>query len=526
MKKQMIAGNAKAATKMKRKTAIILAAVSAFVLAGIVALVLGLTLGGRAYDYTKKDLTKYLKLKRSDYIGIKVELTKDYSVTDETIADKLLALRIANRTDENNTVLALLDWGYDAHIYYWGTCKDEYGNDIQFSGGSNMASSAPSELTLGSGSFIDGFESGLVAARIYPADTGRDYNTTKGLEIGTTDIVYLSLDHYRYTDAEGTDEIGSFSNLRVDLSAPGLLGATFAEQIAKLKTGDSFDFGYSSSKNTAPLSIDVNGDGVTEELVLSGSVLALATREDSVEIKATFPDDYQEESLQGKTATFHVIVESVDEYDVPSEKSLTEKMVKTVYADFECDETGDAFLAALREHLRSVAAEEKAEERREDIENEIWKSLMENVKFTGKYPKKAVKENRKTLEAEMRSEYQYYSNLWYQQYQSSLGTFEEFVEIYYDVEKGDSWKDYLEKRAKEVTREEILVYSIVKAEKWLLTDAEYEAGKEELLEEYAELYDMDKDEVYDRIGRDAIYENILFEKLLTKLTENAEITEK
>ena len=476
------------------------------------------------YDYTKKDLTKYLKLKRSDYIGIKVELTKDYSVTDETIAEKLLALRIANRTNESSTKNSFLDWGYDVHVRYWGTYADEYGNAIQFSSGTNMADK-PSELTLGSGSFIEGFEAGLIGKSTL--GTYREYNSTKGLEIGSTDIIYLSLDHYRYTTADGIDEVGSFSNLRVDLSAPGVLGEVFAEQLAKLKTGDSFDFGYSTSKKTAPLAIDVNKDGVTEDLVLSGSVLALAESEsETAAVQVTFPEDYQEESLKGKTATFHVYVDSVDEYDVPSVSALTEKMVKKTYADFACDATGDEFEAALREYLGTVAAEEKEEERRKDIEDKIWTHLMKSVSFTGKYPKKALKENRKSLKAEMQSEYRYYSNLWYQQYQSDLGTFEEFAELYYDIEEGDDWEDYLEKRAKEVTREEILVYSIVKAEKWLLTDAEYEEGKEKLLEEYAELYNMDKDEVYDQIGRDAIYENILFEKLLKKLSENAVITDK
>ena len=47
-----------------------------------------------------------------------------------------------------------------------------------------------------------------------------------------------------------------------------------------------------------------------------------------------------------------------------------------------------------------------------------------------------------------------------------------------------------------------------------------------MLEEYAELYGMDKDEVYDQIGKEAIYESVLYEKLLKKLTENAVITEK
>ena len=506
---------------MKRVTKSVAAAIAALML------VLALASCGGGYDYIKKDLTKYLKIGRADYIGIPVTLTGDYSVTDQMIEDAVRAICIANRTDKKTgTATTILDWGYDTHIYYWGEYTDEYGNDIQFSGGSNMTASSPSDLTLGSGSFIDGFESGLVASRICPGDTNRDYNTVKGLEIGQSDVVYLYLDNYLYTSEDGEQKSGSFSGLRVDLANPGLLGAVFAEQIARLRTGDSFDFGYSSSGKTEPLSIDVDGDGVAEKLALSGSVAALSLNEKSVQVTATFPEDYSEESLRGKEARFHVVVDSVDRYDVPNERSLTAKMVQAVYSDFESTAEGDAFLAYLREYLQGALEKEQAQQRQADIETEIWKYLMENANFTGKYPKKALKENRKELKSQMQNEYRYYKQLWQQEYQITVNSFEDFAENYYDIGDAESWDDYFEKRVKKRTREEILVYSIVKAEKWDLTDAEYESGKAEILAEYAALYDMDEQDVFDLIGRKTIYENTLYKKLLSKLCECAVITER
>ncbi len=481
-----------------------------------------------SFDYMKKDLTKYLKLKRSDYIGVKVELTDDYSVTDSDVEDALLALRIANRSGgKTGSKIDTLTWGYDAHIYYWGTYEHENGQTVQFSGGSNMTASEPSKLTLGSGSFIDGFESGLVDLRVCPVDTYREYHSTKGLEIGITDIVYLEIAHYRYTDAAGKETVGSFSGLRFDPSDPGALGVDFARAITALKTGDEFDFGYASFRETEPLMIDWNGDGVKEELVLSGSVSALSPSERSVAVTATFPEDYGEESLQGKTATFHVVIDSVDTYDVPSERELTEKMVQKTYADFKSEETGDAFLAAVRAHLRAALTEAEAERRESDIESKLWAYLMDTVRFTGKLPKKALKENRAEIKAEMENEYAYYKQVWSQQYGIELNSFGEFANLFYDIEKGKTWKDYLETRAKRATREEILVYSIIRAEKWDLTDAEYEAGKARILAEYMEEYpDMDEDEIFRQIGKTAIYESVLFDKLLAKLAENAEVTEK
>ena len=248
----------------------------------------------------------------------------------------------------------------------------------------------------------------------------------------------------------------------------------------------------------------------------------MASKESTVEVVATFPEDYGTESLRGKEVTFHVVIEYVDDYTLAE---ITPDFIKENYEDFETAETEtDAIVAAFRTYISEKLAEELADNRVEDIKSKIWDYLMENTEFTGKYPKKAVKENRKSIRGQLENEYAYYNQLIYQQYGTTFSSLEEFVKLYYSLDADTSLSDYLDMRAKEVVREELIVYSIIKQQGWDLTDEEFDEGAAKLVEEYKELYDMDEDEVFEYFGRQAIYESLLYDKLMDKLYESAQVT--
>ena len=475
-----------------------------------------------SYDYMKKNLSKYVKIDSEDYLGIPVTLYSDYEVSDEDVEEAIRLFKIDNRTlRESASKTTFIDYGDDAYIWYWGTYVNETnGFDIQFEGGTTMSSSSSSKLTIGSGSFVEGFESGLID--VVAQKTRREYDTTKDREVKSDSIVYLNVEHYKYTDAEGKVTTGKFSSLRVDLADPGILGSAFAEKLATMKVGGTFDFGYESTATDSALSIDWDANGTPESLAIVGKISAMASKESTVEVTAKFPKDYSAEELRGKTATFHVVVQYVDDYDLPE---LTPELLKEKYEDFKTESTDQAtVLAEFDTYLRGVLAEQLAEQKKEDIKTKVWDYLMENTDFTGKYPKKAVKENREEIHEQLKLEYAYYNQLFYQQYGTTFESLSEFVKLYYELDEDESLGDYLDKRAKEVAREELIVYSIVKAEGWDLTDEEYAEGEAKLLEEYAELYDMDKEDVYDHFGRQAIYESLLYDKLMDKLSESAEVS--
>ena len=475
-----------------------------------------------SFDYKNKNLSKYIDIDSEDYTGIPVTLYSDYEVSEDDVEKAIRLLKIDNRTlSAAASKTTFIGYGDDAYIWYWGSyINEDNGYEVQFEGGTCMASNSSTKLTIGSGSYVEGFESGLLSK--VAQKTRRVYDTTKDRELKSDSIVYIDVEHYKYTDADGKVTTGSFSTLRVDLANPGILGERFADKLASLKVGGTFDFGYESTATDTALSIDWNGNGTAESLAIVGKIKALATNESYVEVEAVFPKDYSAEELRGKTATFHVVIQYVDDYDLPE---LTPELLKESYEDFKPEATEtEAVLAEFDTYLRGVLADQLAEQREEDIKSKIWDYLMENTTFTGKYPKKAVKANKKDIREQLEAEYAYYNQLIYQQYGTSFSSLSEFVTLYYDLEDGVSLNDYLNQRAKEVTREELIVYSIIKAEGWDLTDEEYAEGEAELIEEYAELYDMDKDEVLEYFGYEAIYESLLYDKLMDKLYESVRVT--
>ena len=106
---------------------------------------------GKKYDVYNYDLSEYVTV--GTYKGVTVN-DAEMTVTDEDIAQQVLLARsnFAEYTRKNSAA-ALTD---QLNIDFTG-----YMNGKEFAGGSAV----DTDLTLGSGQFIDGFESGLVGAK-------------------------------------------------------------------------------------------------------------------------------------------------------------------------------------------------------------------------------------------------------------------------------------------------------------------------------------------------------------------------
>jgi FKBP-type peptidyl-prolyl cis-trans isomerase (trigger factor) len=507
---------------MKRSTRLIAA------IAVLLALCLTLASCGGGYPYMKRNLSKYVTLSREDYIGIPLTLTEDYTVTEEDIDKEIGLIRLAHRElVKKGLTLGKVAWGDDAYIYYWGTYKKN-GYDIQFNGGTNMSDRSAYQLPIGSGTFIEGFEDGLIGIRASNTSMTRD-NVNGGSTIKAGQIVYLNVD-YRYDDGTGKVTSGEFIDLRVDLADPGIFaalltggenGESFADTFLGKKVGDGFDFGYGKNATNGRLTFDWDGNGTaSEKLAISGKIVGIA-EETSVEVKANFPKDYGNEELNGVEATFHVVVTMVDKYTVPA---LTEEMVKEEFSDFDKGE--EEFEVALRAYLRDMLEEEADTTRKNDLRDLIFEHLKEKAKFTGKYPKKALKEAYGEQYDLYESEYYYYCDYVKQQYGSEYsGDIEDYVAFQYGLAEDVSLKDYLNAEAKNIVREKLLLYSIIKAEGWDLTDAEYDEESEKVLAQFAKSYSSTPEKILNTLGEDYIYEYVLFKKAINKLIDASVITE-
>ena len=105
----------------------------------------------KATDYK---VEKYVKL--NDYMNMTVELSQDYSVTDEAIQSYIEYLMSQYPSYEVSDKKTVED-GDIVNIDYVGKVDGE-----EFSGGSATGQ----HLTIGSGSFIDGFEDGLIGVNV------------------------------------------------------------------------------------------------------------------------------------------------------------------------------------------------------------------------------------------------------------------------------------------------------------------------------------------------------------------------
>ena len=122
------------------------------------------------FDYLNADLTEYISLPSTNYLTSKVTLGSEYVVTDKMV-DEYMADFLFDKKTKTNGDTQITDQpiklGDSAFIYYTG-----YLDGVAFQGGSNAADPKPYELSIGSGSFIPGFEEGLIG--IVPNSTSKD----------------------------------------------------------------------------------------------------------------------------------------------------------------------------------------------------------------------------------------------------------------------------------------------------------------------------------------------------------------
>lgn len=186
--------------KEAKKERIVKLSLKIFAIVALVAIVAGIVIGivvsvnrnkSTTFNYLEEDLKKYISVDLTKLRDFAVENKAD-PVTDATVRNELLKLLNTYKPSDalgegkryNNKPVAP---GDDAYIFYRGYTLDEDGNKIDFTGGSNLA---PNEndsnitadyyelysknfneyknyiksLTIGSGSFIAGFELGIVDA--------------------------------------------------------------------------------------------------------------------------------------------------------------------------------------------------------------------------------------------------------------------------------------------------------------------------------------------------------------------------
>lgn len=224
---------------------------------------------------------------------------------------------------------------------------------------------------------------------------------------------------------------------------------------------------------------------------------------EEVTLDLTFPDPYTaNEELSGKDVTFKVTVLSKNVSTTPE---FDEDFVKE-NSDYE---TVEEYRAAVAEELEQSEYDEQLYE----IKSELYSQIVSETEVA-KYPEKEVKEQVKEL------------NKSYEQLAENSGKeWEEYMEDTLGVDQ-EEYDEQIDLYAKELVKQEMIIYAIAEKEDLSVTDEEYDQYLENMLassnfedekafkeytgmslKKYAETYKLDRDllltkeldKIYDRL---------------------------
>ena len=219
---------------------------------------------------------------------------------------------------------------------------------------------------------------------------------------------------------------------------------------------------------------------------------------DKVEVKVTFPDDYQAKDLQGKDAVFETEIHEVKEKELPE---LDDEFAKDV------DEDVDS-LEELKAKIKDELKEQKVQAAREAIQDEAIDEAVANAKI-GDIPEQMIEDD---VQRQMD---QYFAGMQQQgvspdMYFKLTGTSEE--------EMRKNLREGAEKRVKT----NLVLEAIVAEEK--IDPSEDEINDE--LKSLADQYDMDIKAVRSALSDDMLKHDIAIRKVVDEITDSAKQTKK
>lgn len=309
-------------------------------------------------------------------------------------------------------------------------------------------------------------------------------------------------------------ELGQYKGVEVPASDTSVSDADVDEELANMQQGQSeLVLVDEAAKNGDTVVIDFDGsvDGVhfdggqadNYSLELgSGSFipgfeeqLVGAKAEDKVDVKVTFPEDYQAADLAGKEAVFGVTVHEVKSKEVPA---LDDEFAKDVDEEVET-------LAELTEKVKARLADQKASAAKEAKEDAAVAAAVDNAKVVGdEIPDAMIDEDVHRQMNQMFASMQ----------QQGISP-----ELYYQItgtSEDDLHKQY-EEGAERRVKTNLVLEAIVKAEDIKPSDEEIAAEVKSL----AEAYNMEEDAVRNALSDDMLSHDIAIKSVVDLIVAEA-----
>lgn len=150
------------------------------------------------FDYFSESMKNYASIDKSSYESFEVSIGAEYEIDSEDVDAYIEKLCFNYKEAANGSTKVTnkpTKKGDVAYIFYKGVMNGE-----EFSGGSNMDDESPYGLTIGSGTFIPGFEEALIG--VVPSETSPENMVAIDLTFpenyGATDLAGKEVTFYVY----------------------------------------------------------------------------------------------------------------------------------------------------------------------------------------------------------------------------------------------------------------------------------------------------------------------------------------
>ncbi len=476
-----------------------------------VVMLLGIVLGivalvNRPYNFAQANIARHMSIDPESYRGLELKIQLD-EVDDAAVERAINQTLVKNKDKDphNNGAgdrTGEITLGDEAYIWYRGYYLDD-GKRVEFDGGCNITASSITDdqrlLEIGSGSFIAGFEEGLLGLK------GEDTSNLRRYTSGTVeegDIVYLRMSAI-FPDGTAYDN----KTVRIDLSDPELAskyGAGFAQKVIGAQVG--------SSLGTFQAELEGAVAGLSTATYMNVHVSLRTTGEERpVTVETRFPAVYENSpELAGKTAYFEVYITQVVHYDTPvltdSFITNTLQMKAAELASYEGVGLTEKYRAYVRAKLLSAYEQEK----QTAAETAMWNKLVELVEVHS-VPKRATRTIYREYLDDFKADYEYYKDYY------GYNSIEKYAVDALPLAQGQSYEDYLWQMAESAAREKMMFYLVMQTEDIVLTDEENEEYIEEAIDEMVAYY---RDEVYaDQYNRNGYKTEAEYQKAIEGLRQ-------
>ncbi len=433
------------------------------------------------FNYMKAALSRYVKLSPEALEDIKITVRLD-KPTEKDVEQNLLALLVQHKYRPNDMVDdrdAVIENGSEVELYYIGYTLSADGEKTYFNGGSNLAGS-PYTLIIGSGSFVSGFEEGLVGIR--PSDT-EVLEIVKTGALAEGDTVYVNLKGF-HPNGSAIEQYGMPIELTPALDA--VYGEGFYELLVNSEIGENL-----TTKTVVLQGGEENGGDFVYTNIRT---VYKAKGGKSHTVEAYFPLDYNEQSLQGKTAYFDVYVKSNTTFLLPelNDSFLTDTVgiIPEKLSEYE----GESLVEKYKSYVRKTLEDEYREALFTASEESFWTELTK-VAEVKRVPAAAMQEIYEDYMLSLDSTYQEY--LQSSGYTEDVYPFKTFARDYFRLEKGQSYKKKVRELARQTAGEKMIFFYAIEACGVMPSESELKAEYEKSLLEYAKMNSLIDESYYE-----------------------------